>query len=681
MSSGLVITQCVLVGLAGLFPAGPPDTTTFVFRDGLDGYAGTADTYIRQSDPAASFGLLETFIWDTDDPPGTGANTFALLRFDDIIGNVVGQIPPGAAIVSARLMYEVLDGVGRARVQEVLVDWDESTTYDTFGPAPGVQSSDRLSEIVATAWVTGVTINLWDSNVRQSIVRWVDDPTANRGWIFQAQGPTVAEVASSEYTLVPPLRPRLIVVVNNTSDPMLVRGPYLQQATPTSIKIVWRTDLASDSLVLTGPSPMDLTTETFDPQLVTDHVVTVTGLVPGQQLFYAIGSSTTQLAGGDDTYFFRTAPAPTESSPVTIWAIGDSGRGNPDQRAVRDAMLAALGGNAPDVMLHLGDLGYYFSTDGELTDHLLGVYEQTLRHSPLWATVGFHEWINNDIAAQTGPYYRTFSFPKNAESGGAPSLTESYYTFDHGTVHFICIAGRGVPVLPDSPMLLWLEADLAATDAEWVIAFFNQGRYSKGQHDSDTDPDMTAMREVVVPVLEAHGVDLVLGGYSHDYERSYLVDGAYDTPTPAEGHIVDSGDGRPDGNGAYRKSPGMNAHQGTVYVIAGHGAVGIQPRNHVLMGFLDNEPGSCLIQIADGSLSLQNVTFDGTVTDHFTITKNLPAPCPWDLNEDGTVGVSDLLSLLASWGPCKDCPSDFDDNGSVGASDLLALLANWGPCP
>ncbi len=27
------------------------------------------------------------------------------------------------------------------------------------------------------------------------------------------------------------------------------------------------------------------------------------------------------------------------------------------------------------------------------------------------------------------------------------------------------------------------------------------------------------------------------------------------------------------------------------------------------------------------------------------------------------------------------CPPDFDDNANVGASDLLALLANWGPCP
>ncbi|MEE9128819.1 MAG: right-handed parallel beta-helix repeat-containing protein [Phycisphaerales bacterium] len=56
-------------------------------------------------------------------------------------------------------------------------------------------------------------------------------------------------------------------------------------------------------------------------------------------------------------------------------------------------------------------------------------------------------------------------------------------------------------------------------------------------------------------------------------------------------------------------------------------------------------------------------------------------PCPWDLDCNGSVGASDLLSLLVSWGPCKGCPADFDGDGTVGASDLLALLVNWGPCP
>jgi len=57
--------------------------------------------------------------------------------------------------------------------------------------------------------------------------------------------------------------------------------------------------------------------------------------------------------------------------------------------------------------------------------------------------------------------------------------------------------------------------------------------------------------------------------------------------------------------------------------------------------------------------------------------------CPWDFDDNAVVGVSDLLALLASWGPCPpkgNCPADFDGNGNVGVKDLLILLGNWGPC-
>lgn len=52
-----------------------------------------------------------------------------------------------------------------------------------------------------------------------------------------------------------------------------------------------------------------------------------------------------------------------------------------------------------------------------------------------------------------------------------------------------------------------------------------------------------------------------------------------------------------------------------------------------------------------------------------------------DLNQDGSVGVVDLLLLLAAWGPCQDCESCFaelDDDCNVGVSDLLLLLGQWG---
>ena len=51
---------------------------------------------------------------------------------------------------------------------------------------------------------------------------------------------------------------------------------------------------------------------------------------------------------------------------------------------------------------------------------------------------------------------------------------------------------------------------------------------------------------------------------------------------------------------------------------------------------------------------------------------------PADLDCNGAVGASDLLILLASWGPCDGCLADLNGDHVVGASDLLALLAEWG---
>ena len=56
--------------------------------------------------------------------------------------------------------------------------------------------------------------------------------------------------------------------------------------------------------------------------------------------------------------------------------------------------------------------------------------------------------------------------------------------------------------------------------------------------------------------------------------------------------------------------------------------------------------------------------------------------CPWDCDSgesiDGTVGIVDLLTLLAQWGSPGSC--DFD-GGGVGITDFLDLLAHWGACP
>src|SRR5687767_5402286 len=124
---------------------------------------------------------------------------------------------------------------------------------------------------------------------------------------------------------------------------------------------------------------------------------------------------------------------------------------------------------------------------------------------------------------------------------------------------------------PGSPMLNWLEQDLAANTNDWIIAFFHHPPYTKGSHSSDREIEHIEMRENVMPILESYGVDLVLGGHSHIYERSFLLSGHYNSSsTLAPGMIRDAGSGRPTDTGAYRKtSSGPNANEGAVYVVAG----------------------------------------------------------------------------------------------------------------
>ena len=54
--------------------------------------------------------------------------------------------------------------------------------------------------------------------------------------------------------------------------------------------------------------------------------------------------------------------------------------------------------------------------------------------------------------------------------------------------------------------------------------------------------------------------------------------------------------------------------------------------------------------------------------------------CASDLNENGVVNVSDLLAVIAAWGPCQNCPEDINENGVVDVSDILIVIAEWGPC-
>ena len=161
----------------------------------------------------------------------------------------------------------------------------------------------------------------------------------------------------------------------------------------------------------------------------------------------------------------------------------------------------------------------------------------------------------------------------------------------------------------NTPMAQWLVNDLNATAQQWVIVFFHHPPYTHGNHNSDLETDLTEIRQNILPILESHGVDLVLCGHSHNLERSYFLNGHYGvSSTLTDSMKIDGGDGRVDGTGAYRKN---SFGQGVVYSVSGSsgqttGGTLDHPAHFLSLNVL----GSLVVDVNQGRL---DVKFLGTV--------------------------------------------------------------------
>ncbi|HMF95665.1 MAG TPA: Ig-like domain-containing protein [Vicinamibacterales bacterium] len=433
----------------------------------------------------------------------------------------------------------------------------------------------------------------------------------------------------------------------------ITRGPYLQLGTPSSIVVRWRTATATDSQVVYGPDPANLIWSATIPTATTEHEVALTSLVPNTKYFYAVGSSSVRLEGGDSNHFFLTSPAPGTPIQTRVWVLGDSGTSDANAASVRDAFYAFNGSTPTNLWLMLGDNAYNGGTDAEYQAAVFDMFPATLRQSVLWPTIGNHDIANTSLG--TGPYYDIFTLPKNAQAGGLASGTEAYYSFDYGNIHFICLDSFDVDLTAGSPMMTWLQNDLASTSQRWIIAYWHHPPYSKGSHDSDVDYELTMMRQNANPLLEAAGVDLVLSGHSHSYERSFLIDGHYGTSSTFTNSMkVDGGSGREDGTGAYRKPNVIpSPHAGAVYTVAGSsGFNGGGPLNYPAMFVSLNVLGSLVLDVNDGRLDAHFVDNTSTVRDYFTILKDPLTPLSITTASlpDGAVGAPYSQTLAAAGG-------------------------------
>ncbi len=388
------------------------------------------------------------------------------------------------------------------------------------------------------------------------------------------------------------------------------RAPYLQMLGSDRVTIRWQSEEPERGELRFGfaPEALEWTLEESEP--VSRHAVTLSGLEPATRYYYAIGT----MSG-----HFTTAPEAGVDVPLRLWIQGDPGYATAAALKARDAALGWMdkrrrpGRPLFDLWMTTGDNAYRSGSNAQFEKHLFSPYRELLANNAYWPSYGNHD-------DRRRAFFELFDFPTAGELGGEPSGSEHYYSIDHGPLHLIFLDSQSESLSATGEMAQWLERDLAANTQRWSIVAIHHPPYTKGSHDSDSWRDswgrMVEVRENILPIIERHGVDLVLSGHSHMYERSHLIACHYgDSASFEPGMVVDG------------ESPYVKGEDGTLYAVVGSSAkLDHGPLNHPANAVGLKKRGSLLVDIQGAQLTGRFIDDAGKVADRFVITKHAEGP-------------------------------------------------------
>lgn len=417
-----------------------------------------------------------------------------------------------------------------------------------------------------------------------------------------------------------------------------VRAPYLQMMSSNAVTLRWQSKEPAIGVVRYGELANELNKSTQENSAAEEHEVRLTQLKPATKYFYSAGNESEEHFKGQK-FWFKTAPdlnvQKNKNEAVRFWVTGDQGYANVIQDQVRDAMLSwvkqnpRLPGNNPllDFWVTTGDNAYPSGSNKQFQAGFFQPYKTILRNTPVWPAYGNHD-------ARRWVFFDLFTFPTKAESGGIASGTEHYYSFDYANIHLVMLDTEKGDLDIDGEMVSWLKKDLKATKQQWLIVFSHHPPYTKGSHDSDNKWDsrarMIKVRENILPILERAGVDVVLSGHSHMYERSELMNCHYGSSSTFKPAMVVK---NVENNRYPKKGKNISVNSGTIYTVIGSSSkVDDGPLNHPAMPISLKEAGSMIFDIKNNSLKAYFINQSGQVKDQFEIIKGVdtgvkPASC------------------------------------------------------
>jgi hypothetical protein len=229
----------------------------------------------------------------------------------------------------------------------------------------------------------------------------------------------------------------------------------------------------------------------------------------------------TATAGGVALTHSDTVTVLNPGTSVVLVGAGDIAKcGKQDDEATAGLVTGVLNSTPGAEVITLGDNVYEDGTTSEFAtcyDPSWGVFKNVTHPS-----AGNHDYNTTGAV----PYYNYFG----AAAGPAG---QGYYSYDFGAWHVIVLNSE-ISTSANSPQLQWLQTDLAAHSNVCTLAYFHQPLYSSvGGSTGTTGATISSIRPFW-DALYAAGVDLVLNGHRHVYERLARMapDG---TPDPTNG--------------------------------------------------------------------------------------------------------------------------------------------------
>ena len=203
---------------------------------------------------------------------------------------------------------------------------------------------------------------------------------------------------------------------------------------------------------------------------------------------------------------------PLKKDSVKFAVMGDTGTGSSKQHEVADRMVQYRSAFPFEFVLMLGDNMY----GGESAKDFEAKFSEP--YKPLLdSKVAFYAALGNHDQALQKNYV---NFNMNGKE---------YYRIKKGNVAFYALNSNYM----DKNQLKWLEDELGKDTSEWKIAFMHHPPYSSGgKHGSDSQ-----LREIIEPIFVKYGVNVVLAGHDHFYERIKPQKGIYYFVSGAAGKL------------------------------------------------------------------------------------------------------------------------------------------------